>query len=239
MLQKKGMFLVLLLTLFCSSITWAEAEMRTVTTRDPKTGKAITKQVPVAPKEANPYENTSVLVEAFVVRVSTAAVAELGVNPIGQAPEGISILKILACLTDPEKGRVISGVKVTALHNNRSKIQNGETLYVKRETGRQTVTKQGPVAGSEISIDPYDTGRIFSIIPHIRTDGKIRVESTFSYSGIIKNEDPMIPPAKIGYDWTGAVTADSGKPVIASAVQDEENVTFLILTATIQDTEEK
>jgi len=235
MLRKKEILIVLFIGAMCFSALGAET--RTITTRNPKTGETISKQVPVAPKEADPFEDTSVLVEAFVVRVSTEALAEVGVNPIGQAPEGISILKILACLNDPDEAEVISGAKVTAVQNKQARIENRKTLYVKKETGRQTVTKQGPVAGSEISINSYDSGRTFSIVPHVQTDGPIRVEATFSYSGIVINEDKSMPPGHISFDWSGVITAHSGKPVIASAVQDEENITFLILTATIQDAE--
>lgn len=193
----------------------------------------------MTPKEADPYDNTSVLLEAFVVRVSTAALAEVGVNPVGQAPEGISILKILACLSDPEKAQVISGAKVTGGHNQRSKVSSNDTIYLKKEQDIPISPEATKVKRQMVEINPYNSGRTFSIIPQIQSDENIQVEATFSYSGIVENEDQTIPPAKIGYDWTGVVTAYSGKPVITSAAQTDENVTFLILTATIQDSEEK
>jgi hypothetical protein len=237
MLRKKEVLVVLLLAIFCLSTAWAEeaAKTRTITTRNPKTGELITHQVPVVPKEADPYEDTSVLVEAFMVRVSTDALAELGVNPIGQSPEGISILKIIACLDDPEKGEVVTGAKVTATHNDRSQVKNENSFYVKRETGRQTVTEQGPVAGSDITFESYEVGGKFSVIPHIQTDDTVRVEATFSYLGIVENEDKTMPPGHISLDWTGVVTARSGKPLIAAAAQNDGTITFLILTATIQE----
>ncbi|MHC4855364.1 MAG: hypothetical protein ACYS72_03055, partial [Planctomycetota bacterium] len=213
----------------------AETEMRTVTTRNPKTDELITHQVPVVPKEANPYENTSVLIEAFVVRVSTAALAELGVNPIGQAPEGISILKILACLDDAEKGEVVSGAKVTARHNNEARTKNNETFYIKRESVSTAMGKQGPVESKSVTFDAYSSGKSFSVVPRIQPKGDIRLEASYSDSGIIENEDQSIPPTKIGYDWGGVLTMSSGQPVIAGAAQNEDNVTFLILTATIQE----
>jgi hypothetical protein len=210
--------LAIVMVLVLAGTILAETEMRTVTTRNPKTDELITHQVPVVPKEANPYENTSVLIEAFVVRVSTAALAELGVNPIGQAPEGISILKILACLDDAEKGEVVSGAKVTARHNNEARTKNNETFYIKRESVSTAMGKQGPVESKRI-----------------QPKGDIRLEASYSDSGIIENEDQSIPPTKIGYDWGGVLTMSSGQPVIAGAAQNEDNVTFLILTATIQE----
>jgi hypothetical protein len=54
MLRKKEMIVILLVGVFCCSSTWAEEpveRIRTVRTRDPKTGRIITKQVPVLPNE--------------------------------------------------------------------------------------------------------------------------------------------------------------------------------------------
>lgn len=236
MLRKKEI-LVVLCAVFCLSTAWAEeaAKTRTITTRNPNTGEMMTHQVPVVPKEADPYENASVLAEAFMVRVSTAALAELGVNPIGQAPEGISILKILACLGDPEKGEVVSGAKAIAGNNKEARTKNGETFYIKRESVSTAMGQQGPVESKSVTFDEYNSGKSFSIVPRIQSNGDIRLEVSYSDSGIIENEDQSIPPTRTGYDWSGVLTMKSGKPVIASAAQDEDNVTFLILTATIQD----
>jgi hypothetical protein len=84
MLQKKEMVVILLAGMCCLGTAFCEEQ---------------------AQKAPDPYENTSVLVEAFVVRVSNAALAEAGVNPIGQSPEGISILKIPLVSERPGKSQ--------------------------------------------------------------------------------------------------------------------------------------
>jgi hypothetical protein len=239
MLRKKEISIILLLVICCWSIAWAETETRTVTTRDPKTGKTISKQVPIPPKQADPYANKSVLVEAFVVRVSTEALAEVGVNPIGQAPEGVSILKILSCLEDPEKAEVISGAKVTAEHNNRTETKNEETFYIKRESVNTAVTNQGPIESKSVTFDAYSSGKSFSVVPYIQPEGDIRLKASYSDTGIIKNEDQTIPPTQINYHWSGVLSLRSGTLAIAGATQDNETVTFLVLIATIQDSEKK
>jgi len=55
MLRKKELIIILLVGAFCCSNTWADEpveRVRTVRTRDPKTGRIITKQVPIVSKEA-------------------------------------------------------------------------------------------------------------------------------------------------------------------------------------------
>ena len=224
MLRKKEISVVLLLAIFCSITGLAEEQkLRTITTRDPKTGRTTTKQVPITSKQADPYENTSVLVEAFVVRVSTEALAEVGVNPIGQSPEGISILKILSCLNDPDKSEVVSGTKLTARNGKGSSLKNTERIYVKTERG------------NSVNYNEFKSGKTFEIAARLKSEKEFSIEYTYSESSFDESEDEQSPPATFTNNWSGTITMSTGKPIIAGAVQDDEAVTFLILTATIQD----
>jgi hypothetical protein len=186
-------------------------------------------------KKSDPYENTSILVEAFMVRVSTDALAEAGVNPIGQSPEGISILKILSCLDNPDNAEVISGSKVTAGHKHEAQVRNEETFYIKRESVNVSMGKQGPVESKNVRFDNYSSGKRFNVVPRIQSDDKIRLEASYSDTGIVENEDETIPPTQLNYDWSGIIVLESGIPMIASASQNGDATIFLILTATIQD----
>ncbi len=188
-----------------------------------------------AEKQPDSFINTSVLVEAFMVRVSTEALTELGVNPIGQAPEGISILKILSCLDDLDKAEVVSGAKVNCRHNDESRVNNEDTFYVKKELINTAMGKQGPVESKSVRFDAYSSGKTFEARPRIQSEGSIRLGSQYSYTGLIGNEDSMIPPTQISYDWRGVLVLRSGVPAIASATQDDKTVIFLILVATIQE----
>lgn len=235
MLRKKELFVVLLVGALCFSVFGDETKFRTITRRDPQTGKTERVQVPITDKEVDPYENTSVLVEAFMVRVSTEALAEVGVNSIGQAPESISILKILSCLDDPEKAEVISGAKVAARNKNQAVSKNSETFYIKRES----VNNDSPIDEKSVTFDPYSSGKNFTVIPRIQPDGTIRLEATYSDTGIIENDDRTIPPVQLRYDWSGVLSMESGIPMIAGASQNNDTMTFLILTATIQDIDTK
>lgn len=176
-----------------------------------------------AEKQPDPYKNTSVLVEAFVVRVSTEALAEAGVNPIGQSPAGISILKIMSCLDDPEKAEVFSGAKVMVRHRNEGKVQNRNTLYVKRQN----------TSGDDYKA--YSNGISLEASIRIGEEKAVGLEYTFSASLFEENKDNASPPDKYAFDWSGLISVRSGNPVIAGAVQNDEAVTFLILCAIIQD----
>lgn len=237
MLRKNEIMVVLFVGAMCFS-AWG-TETRTVSTRDPKTGEIHTMQVPIAPKEADPFENTSVLVEAFVVRVSNAAIAEAGVNPISQSPEGISILKILWCLEDQEKAQVISGAKLMARHKRGSESSNRATSYIKSEKVKTVQTKQGPVETKDVRFDTYDSGVEFNIRPWVMAENIIGFEYSYLGSGVNEGEDTTMPPDRFSYEWSGYLAIQSGKPVIAGAVQGQDNTTFLILTATVQENAEK
>ena len=213
MLRKKEMIVIVLVGMCCLGTAFCEAKTE---------------------KQPDPFENTSVLVEVFMVRVSTEALAEAGVNPIGQSPEGISILKILACLEDPEKAEVVSGAKVTASQNDKSQIRNKKCFPVKTEINRTRPGPQGLAETKDITFNEYESGSSLSVVPRIQPEGSIGLEVAYSYNGIIENEDTMTPPTIISYDWSGVLVLRSGVPAIASATQDDESVTFLILAATIQ-----
>jgi hypothetical protein len=188
-------------------------------------------------KQMDPYENTSVLVEAFVVRVSTEALTEVGVNPIGQSPEGISILKILSCLNDPEKAEVLSGAKVQSSHSREAKSEQRKRVYVKNESSNVVKGKDGPREVKSVRYNDYSVGRTLSIQPFMISDDKIRIEFNYEESNYELADDDSAPPTIFDYEWSGRIVAKSGIPAIAGAVQDDESITFLILTATIQDSE--
>lgn len=183
-------------------------------------------------QQDDPYKNTSVLVEAFVVEVQNAALAEAGVNPLGQAPEGITPLKILWCLKDDDKGQVISGAKVACRHEGESKTRTSNRFHIKRE-----VTTPGPQPVTNVSFDEYSSGTTFTVMPTVKNDSMLSLTFSYAQSGITEQEDKTSPPDTFTYDWQGRLTLRTGKPVIAAAVQGERTTTFLVLTATIQAVE--
>ena len=214
MLQKKEVIMVLLVGFFCLGTAFCNNQ---------------------AEKQPEPYENTSVLVEAFVVRVSTEALTEMEVNPIGQGSEGVSIIKILACLDNPEKAEVLSGVKVQSLHDREAKSEQLKRVYVKKESSNVVKGQDGPREVKSVRYDDYDARITLSIWPFIISDGKVRIQFNYEESNFELADDESVPPTIFSYEWIGEIVARSGIPTIAGAVQTDDSMTFLILTVTIQD----
>mgnify|MGYP005847274715 CR=1 FL=1 len=179
-------------------------------------------------KSPDPHKDTSVLVEAFVVKVTTAALTESRVNPIAKAPDGISITNILWCLRDPEKGKVISGAKVTSQHHNEAKTEQKKSIYI----------KDIPSRGRYRS---YSESKSFTVRPRITTDEKISVSYIYSETIFLPENNPEYnkegsrPLDMAEYEWQGSLTAKSGIPQIVGANQDNDSIVFLIITATIQN----
>jgi len=231
MLRKKVMVVILLVGFLGLSITWG-ADDRVQRVRDRSQVQAISQEQ----QAPNPYEDTSILAEAFVVRISNEALAEAGINPIGQTPEGISILKVLWCLKDKERAEVISGAKVMVRNDDRSKSKNEKTFYIKRESPIAT-SKEATVTKQSITFDPYESHKQFEIYAWVEEDNVVGLEYSYSEFGVSENEDAVMPLNQFSYDWSGRLISLSGKPMIAGAVQDEDETIFLILTATVQDSD--
>lgn len=184
--------------------------------------------------QPDPYENTSILVEAFVVEVQNAALAEAGVNPLGQAPDNVTPVKILWCLKDDDKAQVLSGAKLTARHRNEASTECGDTVYFRRETGAATVRDGKPVPSSNVIYEPYNRRQKFTVRPTVKSDGNVFCGFNYIETQLRPAEDKLMPPGQLSYNWNGGMVVPDGSPVIAAAVQGEQTTTFFILTATVQ-----
>ncbi len=223
MLQKKESSIILLLVVSWFSAAWAGAEIPTVRAR----GKTVSRQSSVAPKQADPYEDTLVLVKllwyGYQLKHWPKSASALSVSPIGQASGGVSILNILACLDDPEKAEVISGIKLLAYNGNNASLSDKKTVYVKREHGKS------------VSYEAYDSGKTFNVVVSLKSAKAILVKYSYSESSFEEYEgEQEAPPRTFTYDWQGVVTMSTGKPIIAGASQNDDSIIFLIMIATIQ-----
>jgi len=180
----------------------------------------------------DPFKDTSVLVEAFVVRVSTEGLVKAGVNPISNAPGGISILNILWCLSEPGFAEVRSGVKAMACHHEESQTSNSGTEYLKYTSESKGMTNT--------TYKSYKMKNLIEVRPYVISMEDVKLYVSYANTDVVKNEeDSTVPATTNNFSWQGVITAKSGVPVIASAVQnDEKSITFMILTATIQDQQE-
>ncbi len=174
----------------------------------------------------DPYADAQILVEAFVVEVTTAGLKDLGVSPLGQTPDGISIAKLTDCLMKDKGAKVVSGAKVTAKQGNKGEAKEQKTIYMKEKWR------------DDFRFMNYSLEKSFAAITSIVSDYNVSVVYSYLESGpqIDPNYDPNKPAPlnKYSYNWNGQFNLQSNKPQIAAAVQNRDNVVFLVLTATIQ-----
>jgi hypothetical protein len=183
----------------------------------------------------DPYKDANVLIEAFVVEVRLSALYELGVSPIGETPDSVSIEKILSCLEDKDKARVISGAKAAVRQRENGMTECEQRIYLPHQTPDET---REPRKRESVlrSIRPYQSERSFSGSANILAPDRIYVSFDFDENGFERaTVNDGLPPDTVNRQWRGAICLESGRPSIAGSTQDEEKAVFLILCAHVRD----
>jgi hypothetical protein len=183
----------------------------------------------------DPYQDSRILIEAFVVEVNLDALYKAGVSPIASKPNAISIDNILHCLKDPDSANVASGAKVAVRHKQHNSIQQRTTKMVKRTTtnmAKQTGRK--PVPTRSHRFDDYSAGLAFNVNARVQSEQTVAVEFEFSQTDFVFSE-PNTPPDTINRDFSGRVSLELGKPSIVGSTQNAEQAAILILTADIKN----
>jgi len=194
-------------------------------------GPTAEAQAKKAEQVEDPYKNSTVLVEAFVVEVKLSALYDLGVSPIGQKPNSVSIENILKCLRDKESAQVSTGAKVVIQHKQSGSAESKETIYKER----QAPIKVGSDRVVSRSYQSYNISSSFSALVNILPDSRIFVGFDFNQFGVEKVASMNdMPPTTITREWSGTVSLEAGKPSIAGATQGEQKAVFLILCADIK-----
>ena len=203
--------------------------MLTASDRSPRA--RVARRVEPVVREADPYEGRTVLVEAFVVQMDLAALYEMGVNPLGQAPHSVSVANLQEYLRTGDKANVLVGTKAAAIHtSNRNTAKGTETRYYPRT--RLINTPQGKKESVEHT--PYETAETLSVTPTIVSQGTVAVSYSFTYSGLRTPEGSSDRPLDtVRWSWDGYASLNVGEPRIVGATQDSENAVFFVMTAHI------
>jgi len=181
----------------------------------------------------DPYKDSRVLVEAFVVEVKLSALYDLGVSPVGQKPNSVSVENILKCLRNDDCAQVTAGAKLALGQQERGSAKATETIYVERQ--RPVPASKGRSGAVSRSFQSYSTGKTFNARVAIRPDSRIFVEFDFSQSTVDKAAlTGDAPPATLTRDFSGSVCLEEGKPSIVCAMQNERMTAFLIISADIR-----
>jgi hypothetical protein len=182
--------------------------------------------------QSDPYRNSIILVEAFVVWVKLSALDDLGVSPIGEKPNSITIDNIQTCLEDGNSAKVGSGVKVATHNRGKGHVELEETIYMAQETIK--INHEGKSAVSK-SYHPYQVGKYFEATASGISNNIISIKYDFRQEEAQKTTTKDEAPPNIAKRfWDGTVYIERGKASIVGATQDEEKAYFLILCADIK-----
>jgi hypothetical protein len=184
-----------------------------------------------SPPAADPYENRTVLVEAFVVQVDLSVLYGMDVNPLGQAPHSVSVANLLEYLQAGDKASVLVGAKAAALHGSgRNSAKRRETSYYPKT--RFIITPDGKK--ETIDYTPYEDGETLSITPAVISERVVQVSYDFSYSGPREaTQHSDAPNDSVSWEWEGTASLNVGRPRIVGATQDAKAAIFFVLTAHI------
>ncbi len=181
-----------------------------------------------ARQQDNPYADHTVLVESFMVELTTEAVREAGADIVDRDPDGISITKLLWALRDEDNGHVESGLKINAGHGQRDVRAQEEithyysTVRVLRSDVPPQTHRQSYQSSRSLLIDRFN----------IISDSSVRLNYIYSENTVIPSETD-VPPAIAKTTFTGSLTARPGVPVIAGASQNEYEVRLLVFVVTV------
>jgi len=185
---------------------------------------AAAKARDAAKDKSDSFKNTSVLVEADLIGVTIEGLKKSGVKSLSMDHISVSMLNILWCLSQPDTSTVISQMKVTSRNNAISEVQSSKAIF-------DSVTKEYRNA-----VKRFSAKTILEIRDNISVDVRYLFEKLLDSKNVSD------------FRWEGQMNVKSGVPQIAAAMQGfdfigdgdpEKIVTFLVITATIQDQPEQ
>ncbi len=177
------------------------------------------------PKIENPYFGARVLVETLIVEVKPEALEKAGVGPLSK--EQVTAAKILDIIKDKNAGRIQSSQKLAMVNPGPAQMDvSGKKEIPTHKDANENVTGWTSYAiGSKISADLQ-----------IPPDGRIFINFKMDVSGFNSDSQTEIQhPDMFSYSWSSRITMRSGTPVIASAIESKDKVTYLILRAHIEE----
>ena len=171
----------------------------------------------------SPGHSPTVLVEAFVVEVDLAALAELGVSPIGQAPHSVSVENVLACLGEGQASVIAAAKAAVQCDDRSSSVEATRTTYTEQLT---------PTPKPVRRLSPQDSGQKFAVDAKTPDGQSVVVDYTYSCSVFEPAPEANGRPRDhTDWEWSGRIGLALGMPAITAATQNRENAVFLILVA--------
>jgi hypothetical protein len=178
----------------------------------------------------------SVLVEAYLVEVSNAALAASGTAmlPGDGKKESVSITKLLWCMKDPNAGKVVSMARAFCRTGETAKSSTTKTVYVEHTAAPPVPATAHAVMSS--TFQPYDSKSEIEVRPYINEAGPMFLELKFRHEGFNGQNTKkglVLPPDKLAYNFDSTLTIKPGQPMIVGGMQNGDLTLFLIVWAEI------
>jgi len=181
----------------------------------------------------DPYKDATVLVEAFVVEVKLSALYDLGVSPISERPNSVSIEDVLKCLKDKDNAQVTAGAKVNTARGEQGQTKSTQTRHFEREHIVPSARGDRSPVSRKVS-QSYDIGTQFAVTTFIKPDRRIGTHFTFSQNTLDLFPTQDREPDFVTREWEGTALLEADRPSIVGATQSEQETVFLILCAHIK-----
>lgn len=176
-----------------------------------------------AERVENPYLDSTILVEAFMVKVRLSELYELGLPRISEGSKFASAEQILKCLKKPNAAEIAAGAKLAVAHGRQA--ETNSTF--------QKGMYSGTAEGDKLTF--VEVGTRLKVTAEIVPEGKIFSELEFQHSDLEESEaGEDVLPSLTERNWSNSISLIPGKPTLAGATQGEEIAEFLIVTANIQ-----
>lgn len=175
----------------------------------------------------------SVLVEAYLVEVSNAALASSGtaVLPGDGKKDAVSITKLLWCMKDPNGGKVADMARVICRTGDEAKNAVAKTVYVK-QVSTQVSTTGHPI--ESVTYRSYDSKSEISATARIGEEGLIRLRLRFMCEEIDADKAAEgTPPGRLAYSFDSIIIVRPNQPMIVGGMQSGDSSLFLIVRAEI------
>ena len=171
----------------------------------------------------DPYKESAIWIEAFMVEVQLAELYDLGVPTISQGSKSVTADHILKYLKEHDAGALKATARLQVGQNERSETDS--------------IVRQGFYTGVSKPILEYeDFGTSLRAEAYVLSGTKLFVEVTFKHTALTKNKPHADKgrPAIIERNWSGRAYLRPGKPTLIGATQNEDTAAFLIVTANIK-----
>ena len=172
-----------------------------------------------------------IVVNAVLVEAELSAIYEAADEPVTESPDSVTLPKLLWCLKDKSKGRILADTKLT--------IENGREAQTSF-TQRQYAPTREQVTGKdqEYHLPKYrwlEENVEFTATALVQTDEKITLNFMFKYA---TPEQPRNTNSEdtfeSHYTSQSSVTLSKKQPQIISTASLSRTAVFLILCADIQ-----